>query len=45
MDDGAIVVQHAMSDADGCGHRADSDVFSSFRHDYESLVEALTALS
>ena len=46
MDDGAIVVQHAMSDTKWfLPSRTDSDVFSSFRHDYESLVEALTTLS
>lgn len=45
MDQGAITVQHAMSDTKWfLPSRTDSDAFSNFRFDYEGFVEALVAL-
>jgi hypothetical protein len=46
MDDGKIIVQHAMSDTKWfLPSRTDSDAFSGFRFDYEGFVEALVALT
>lgn len=43
MDDGHIIVQHAMSDTKWfLPSRIDSDAFASFRLVYEDLVQALT---
>jgi hypothetical protein len=46
MDEGAIIVQHALSDTKWfLPSRTDSDSFSGFRVDYEGFVEALSALA
>jgi hypothetical protein len=45
MDDGHVTVQHAMSNTKWfLPSRTASDVYSGFRHDYETLLIALQAL-
>jgi hypothetical protein len=46
MDEEAINIQHAMSDTKWFfPSRTDSDVFSTFRYDYEDFVTALRTLT